>query len=112
MIRQIVESINDWLQSLNFDMNNIDPWKLTFHLPLHRYLSVFAYNAIFKYHIDPGLFLPIDNSNLMLNLMFHPLRTIVSRERETEESLGEVWILFSVDIMKFYRIFGFEMVNK
>jgi len=68
------------MQSLNFDLNHIDQWKLTFHLPLHRYLSVFAYNAIYKYDINPALFLPIDNQNILLNLIFHPLRTIVSRE--------------------------------
>ncbi len=77
-IKQIIESINDWMQSLNFQLNDIDPWKLTFHLPLHRYLSVFASNAVYKYNINPALFLPIDNQNLLLNLMFFPLRTIVS----------------------------------
>jgi hypothetical protein len=66
------------MQSLNLDVNYIDQWKLTFHLPLHRYLSVFASNAIYKYYLDPGLFLPIDNQNILLNLMFFPLRTIVS----------------------------------
>jgi hypothetical protein len=96
------------MHSLNFDLNNNDPWKLTFHLPLHRYLSVFAYNAIYKYNIDPALFLPIDNQNTLLNLMFYPLRTIVSEDK----ILNIISLLFSVDIMKFYRIFGFEMVNK
>ncbi|CAF5081550.1 unnamed protein product, partial [Rotaria sp. Silwood1] len=64
------------MQSLSFDRNRMDDWKLTFHLPLHRYLSVFAYNAIYQYNIDPSLFLPVDNENSLLNLMFYPLRTI------------------------------------
>ncbi len=99
MIKLIAEKIYDWMQSLNFDLNNNDPWKLTFHLPLHRYLSVFAYNAIYKYNIDPGLFLPTKDQDMLLSLMYYPLRTIVS-----EEVCGGLRIdllLFSVDIMKF-----------
>ena len=80
MIKLIVGKIYDWMQSLSFDLNNNDPWRLTFHLPLHRYLSVFAYNAIYRYNIDPELFLPIDNQDMLLSLMYHPLRTIVSEE--------------------------------
>ena len=81
VIKQIVQSISEWLQSLNFDSNRTDPWKLSFHLPLHRYLAVFAYNAIHKYNIDPALFLPIDDQMALWNLIFHPLRTIVRVER-------------------------------
>jgi hypothetical protein len=68
------------MESLNFRLDNTDNWKLTFHLPLHRYLSVFAYNAIYKFNIDPALFLPTDNQNTLLKLMFYPLRTIVRRK--------------------------------
>ena len=81
VIKQIVLSISEWLQSLNFDADNVDLWKLSFHLPLHRYLSVFAYNAIYKYHIDPVLFLPIDDQQALCNLIFHPLRTIVREKK-------------------------------
>lgn len=56
----------------------MDDWKLTFHLPLHRYLSVFAYNAIYQYNIDPSLFLPVNDEKTLLNIMYCPLRTIVS----------------------------------
>jgi hypothetical protein len=71
------------MESLNFRLDNTDNWKLTFHLPLHRYLSVFAYNAIYKFNIDPALFLPTDNQNTLLKLMFYPLRTIVRRRTST-----------------------------
>lgn len=81
VIKQIVQSITEWLQSLNFDADDADLWKLSFHLPLHRYLAVFAYNAIYKYHIDPALFLPIDDQQALCHLMFHPLRTIVSAKK-------------------------------
>ena len=104
------------MQSLNFDINRIDPWKLTFHLPLHRYLSVFAYNAIYKYNIDPSLFLPVDDEICLLNLIFYPMRTIVSRLDENsfiDYCLFSFFLLtLSVGIMRFYRVFGFEMVNK
>ncbi|UJR15883.1 hypothetical protein I4U23_002808 [Adineta vaga] len=88
VIKQIIESINDWMQSLNFQIDNTDHWKLTFHLPLHRYLATFAYNAIYKYNIDPALFLPIDNQNMLLNLMFYPLRTITGYF----EVLSNMWL--------------------
>ncbi|CAF1000100.1 unnamed protein product [Rotaria sordida] len=88
VIKQIIDSINDWMQSLNFDINRMDDWKLTFHLPLHRYLSVFAYNTIYQYNIDPSLFLPVDNEKSLLNLMFYPLRTICGYY----EVLSNIWL--------------------
>ncbi|CAF4311703.1 unnamed protein product [Rotaria sp. Silwood2] len=88
VIKQIIDSINDWMQSLNFDYNRMDDWKLTFHLPLHRYLSVFAYNAIYQYNIDASLFLPANDLNSLLNLMFYPLRTICGYY----EVLSNIWL--------------------
>ncbi|CAF4813957.1 unnamed protein product, partial [Rotaria sp. Silwood1] len=88
VIKQVIDSISDWMQSLSFDRNRMDDWKLTFHLPLHRYLSVFAYNAIYQYNIDPSLFLPVDNENSLLNLMFYPLRTICGYH----EVLSNIWL--------------------
>lgn len=88
VIKQIIENINDWLQSLNFDLENTNPSKLTFHLPLHRYLSVFIYNAVYKYDIHPSEFLPIDNQTALLNLIFHPLRTLAGYY----EVLSNIWL--------------------
>ncbi|CAF0827696.1 unnamed protein product [Adineta steineri] len=95
IIKQIIDSINDWLQSLNFQLNNTDHWKLSFHLPLHRYLSVFAYNAIYKFNIDPALFLPIHDQNTLLNFMFHPLRTICGYY----EVLSNIWLRNGQQVM-------------
>ncbi|CAF0813761.1 unnamed protein product [Adineta ricciae] len=88
IIKQILMSINDWLESLNFQTDNADHWKLTFHLPLHRYLAMFAYNAIHKFNIDPASFLPTDNPTMLMNLMFHPLRTIAGYF----EVLSNIWL--------------------
>ncbi|CAF5173118.1 unnamed protein product, partial [Rotaria magnacalcarata] len=66
----------------------MDDWKLTFHLPLHRYLSVFAYNAIHQFNIDPSSFLPVNDQNTLLNLMFCPLRTICGYY----EVLSSIWL--------------------
>lgn len=78
IIEQIVKTINDWMQSLNFNAELMDHWNLTFHLPIHRYLSVFAFNAIYQYNMDPVLFLPTNNEENLLDLMYFPLRAIVS----------------------------------
>ncbi|CAF1683274.1 unnamed protein product [Rotaria magnacalcarata] len=88
IIKQIIDSINDWLRSLSFDSKLMDDWKLTFHLPLHRYLSVFAYNAIHQFNIDPSSFLPVNDQNTLLNLMFCPLRTICGYY----EVLSSIWL--------------------
>jgi hypothetical protein len=72
------------MQSLHFQADQIDPWMLTFHLPLHRYLSVFAYQAIHGYNIHPSTFLPVDDELALSNLMFFPLRTLVGDEKNGE----------------------------
>jgi len=111
VIKQIIDSINGWMESLNFRLDNTDNWKLTFHLPLHRYLSVFAYNAIYKFNIDPALFLPTDNQNTLLKLMFYPLRTIVRRINSTPlierrkdlhscQIIGEIFLVHSKETIK------------
>lgn len=93
------------MQSLHFQADQIDPWMLTFHLPLHRYLSVFAYQAIHAYDINPSKFLPVDDRLALLNLMFFPLRTLVGAEKIDE------WLYLLCDVIslvttKFCRTFG------
>ena len=85
------------MQSLHFQADQIDPWMLTFHLPLHRYLSVFAYQAIYSYNISPSRFLPVDDELALSNLMFFPLRTLVGEEWRSWRSLSS---LLSVGLLR------------
>jgi hypothetical protein len=98
--RFVIEAIRDWIQWLHFDEDQMDPWKLTFHLPLHRYLSVFAYSAVSSHHLDTALFLPVDDEPALLNLMYFPLRTLVRSLRPLNDSvlktlIHSVWLLRS-----------------
>lgn len=85
-IDSIINSIHAWMQSLHFQEDRMDSWKLSFNLPLHRYLSIFAHHAIYKYNINPSKFLPVHDENLMMNLLFFPLRTLVSSEMKRKRS--------------------------
>ena len=83
----------------NWSDRFVDTDLLFFHLPLHRYLSVFAYQAIHAYNINPSRFLPVDDELALSNLLFFPLRTLVGDDKEKNE-----WLYLLCDQSGYYEV--------
>ena len=74
--RQSLKWVQKWLQPLKLNVNDIDTERCTFHLPLHRYYSVFLHHASTIQNISLDDLLPHDIYELKC-LIFHPLQTLV-----------------------------------
>ncbi|RZC38221.1 hypothetical protein BDFB_003194, partial [Asbolus verrucosus] len=69
--------LRDWLDAINFtSLNMNDNLQVSFHLPLHRYFSVFLCQAVAKQGISLDEVLP-PRDDLIVMIM-HPLRVQVS----------------------------------
>ena len=48
VIKQCLAAIEDWFNAIYFlRLDQVDAFKVSFHLPLHRYFSVFVRQVIF-----------------------------------------------------------------
>ncbi|CAH0564545.1 unnamed protein product [Brassicogethes aeneus] len=82
-----LNELRDWLEAINFTSPTLgDSLKVSFHLPLHRYLAVFLCQAVAVQGITLNEVLP---SSEMLNLlMMHPLSVQVA----FYEILNGLWV--------------------
>ncbi|KAG8223713.1 hypothetical protein J437_LFUL004078 [Ladona fulva] len=72
-----LSAIQDWLDAINFtDANMSDSLQVSFHLPLHRYFSVFMCQAI--KHQGLALRDVLPGPEMLHLMMMHPLRVQVS----------------------------------
>lgn len=74
-IQRSINWLRKWLYSISFDINLIDTDRCTFHLPLHRYYSIFLNHAVNQNASLKGL-LPTDRHELK-DFMVHPLQTLI-----------------------------------
>ena len=73
VIKQCLAAIRDWFGAINFSRpEQVDRLKVSFHLPLHRYFSVFVRQAVKLQGFSLAELLP-DRDTLHL-MMMHPLR--------------------------------------
>lgn len=72
-IQAIKGALQDWFEAINFkDTMKPNPYQLTFHLPLHRYLAMFIMVAIKSHDADLMSLLP--EESLLKQIMMHPLQ--------------------------------------
>ncbi|BFY97084.1 hypothetical protein BsWGS_00124 [Bradybaena similaris] len=73
MIKAATTAISDWFEAINFqDSMKPNPYQLTFHLPLHRYLATFIMTAVRNHDMDLQTMLP--EENLLKKIMLHVLQ--------------------------------------
>ncbi|XP_035829845.1 E3 ubiquitin-protein ligase UBR3 isoform X2 [Aplysia californica] len=73
MIKATIVALQDWFEAINFkDSMKPVSTQLTFHLPLHRYLSMFTMTAVNVHGVDVASVLP-DESTLK-KIMMHVLQ--------------------------------------
>ena len=78
IIRQVIRALREWMESINFTRpDQLDDKKASFHLPLHRYFSVFLRHAV-KYH-GFGLDELLPDTDMLTLMMQHPLRVQVGK---------------------------------
>jgi E3 ubiquitin-protein ligase UBR3 len=76
MLSACLKELQRWLDAINFiHLNTNDHLQVSFHLPLHRYLSVFLCQAVAKQGITLDEILPMDEDFQVMIL--HPLRVQV-----------------------------------
>uniref|UniRef100_A0A2C9KCF7 E3 ubiquitin-protein ligase n=1 Tax=Biomphalaria glabrata TaxID=6526 RepID=A0A2C9KCF7_BIOGL len=73
MIKSATVALQDWFEAINFkEAMKPNPYQLTFHIPLHRYLATFIMTAV-KYHdVDLDSILPDEVT--LKKIMMHPLQ--------------------------------------
>ncbi|XP_044253038.1 E3 ubiquitin-protein ligase Ubr3 [Tribolium madens] len=82
-----LRELRNWLEAITFtSLNMNDNLQVSFHLPLHRYFSVFLCQAVSKQGITLDEVLP-SNEELMVMIM-HPLRVQVA----FYEILNDLWV--------------------
>jgi E3 ubiquitin-protein ligase UBR3 len=87
MLSACLKELQRWLDAINFiHLNTNDHLQVSFHLPLHRYLSVFLCQAVAKQGITLDEILPMDEDFQVMIL--HPLRVQVA----FYEILNELWV--------------------
>jgi len=80
--------IEEWFSLINFTVTDIpDPHQATFHLPLHRYYSIFLHNGAQYQGLCISDFLPSSEEKLKLYLAF-PLQVMVC----FYEILSGLWV--------------------
>jgi len=73
VIKQCLAALKDWFDAIYFSRpDQVDALKVSFHLPLHRYFSVFVRQAVKLQGFSLAELLP-DTDTLHL-MMMHPLR--------------------------------------
>ncbi|CAG5130488.1 unnamed protein product [Candidula unifasciata] len=73
MIKAATTAISEWFEAINFlDSMKPNPYQLTFHLPLHRYLATFIMTGVRNHDMDLQTLLP--EENLLKKVMLHVLQ--------------------------------------
>ncbi|KAH9489709.1 E3 ubiquitin-protein ligase ubr3 [Bulinus truncatus] len=73
MINSATIALQDWFEAINFkESMKPNPYQLTFHLPLHRYLATFIMTAV-KYH-DVDLDSVLPDEKTLKKVMMHTLQ--------------------------------------
>ncbi|RUS70818.1 hypothetical protein EGW08_021418, partial [Elysia chlorotica] len=73
MVQATKVALQDWFEAINFkDTMKPNPYQLTFHLPMHRYLAMFIMIAIKSHDADLISLLP--EESLLKQIMMHPLQ--------------------------------------
>lgn len=72
LLRHCRTQLSEWLQSVTSEMTQNDSMQVSFHLPLHRYFSVFLYQAVRNQGLSLAELLPPPNELKLM--MQHPLR--------------------------------------
>lgn len=73
VIKAALVALQDWFDAINFrDSMKPNPYQLTFHLPLHRYLATFIMTAV-KYH-DVQLETVLPDELMLRKIMMHILQ--------------------------------------
>ena len=87
VIKQCLAAIRDWFSAINFSRpEQVDRLKVSFHLPLHRYFSVFVRQAVKLQGFSLAELLP-DRETLHL-MMMHPLRV----QAAFYEIMSAMWV--------------------
>lgn len=87
VIKQCLSAIKDWFDAIYFSRpDQIDALKTSFHLPLHRYFSVFVRQAVKQQGFSLAELLP-DSQTLHL-MMMHPLRA----QAAFYEIMCQMWV--------------------
>ena len=69
--------LETWFELIPFDKDDIpNPMQCTFHIPLHRYFSVFVQHAVSYQNVSLDDILP--SEDVLKQLLAHPLQTLVS----------------------------------
>ncbi|XP_064647278.1 E3 ubiquitin-protein ligase ubr3-like [Lineus longissimus] len=77
MLKTILAVLHDWFESISARPSMIpNPLQVSFHLPLHRYFSLFTSQAMRVLEIPLDTILP--NTDMLKLLMTHPLQIQVS----------------------------------
>ncbi|ODN00342.1 E3 ubiquitin-protein ligase UBR3 [Orchesella cincta] len=72
LLRHCRAQLSEWLHSVTSEMTQNDSMQVSFHLPLHRYFSVFLYQAVRNQGLSLAELLPPPNE--LKAMVQHPLR--------------------------------------
>ncbi|CAL8073578.1 unnamed protein product [Orchesella dallaii] len=72
LLRHCRAQLTEWLHSVTSEMTQNDSMQVSFHLPLHRYFSVFLYQAVRNQGLSLAELLPPPNE--LKAMVQHPLR--------------------------------------
>lgn len=72
LLRHCRTQLSEWLHSVTSEMTQNDSMQVSFHLPLHRYFSVFLYQAVRNQGLSLAELLPPQNE--LKSMVQHPLR--------------------------------------
>ncbi|XP_075237272.1 ubr3 ubiquitin ligase isoform X2 [Lycorma delicatula] len=87
VLKSCLDALQDWLNSINMSLSDMnDNYQVSFHLPLHRYLSVFMCQAINVQGVPLQEVLP--PLDTLHKIMMHPLRVQVA----FYEILNGLWV--------------------
>lgn len=92
-VQRAMKWLRKWLYLISFDINLIDTDRCTFHLPLHRYYSVFLNHAVANQDANLNELLPTDGEELK-NFLAHPLQTLIA----SYHIMSNMWFSFGPHI--------------
>ncbi|UXI22783.1 hypothetical protein NH340_JMT08726 [Sarcoptes scabiei] len=91
--RKTLVAIERWLEDISFKIDYLDLERCTFHLPLHRYFSIFMKQAICVHNMPIEELLP-RNRDRLLKIMAHPAQTLMA----TYQIISNLWHHFGPNI--------------
>ena len=94
-INRLLMTIKHWLSAIGFErystISKLNQNQMTYHLPLHRYLSILTYISLNFQNNQLKTIFSIDNEQFLLNLIIHPLRIQVVKY---EILTSTIWSFF------------------